>query len=198
MYAECIMRIALENWVGSLSIGGWQLNNPRYADDTTLVATNLEELRMVLERVKQESETLGLRLNVSKTKFMVIGENHPTDTLIVDGKEVEKVTQFNFLGALVAVDGGCKQEIRRRLAMARSAMNKLTNIWIDRGVTKATKTRLVQALVFPIATYACETWTLTKEDCKRVNTFELWCWRRLLRIPWTAKRTNVCFKRNWS
>ena len=144
----------------------------------------------MLENVKQESESMGLRLNVAKTKLMIIGEDQPTDPLMVDGKEVEKITQFNFLGALITVDGSCNHEVRRRLTMARSAMANLSKIWTDRGVTIATKTRLVQALVFPIATYACESWSLNKADYNRISAFELWCWRKMLKIPWTAKRSN--------
>ena len=191
MYAEYIMRNALNDWNGGLSIGGWQLSNLRYADDTTLLTTTLEDLQCVLEKVKLESEAMGLRLNVAKTKIMIIGGVQPTDPLMVDGKEVEQITQFNFLGALITTDGSCKQEIRRRLTMARSAMANLSTIWADRGVTKATKVRLVRALVFPIATYSCETWSLTKADRDRINAFELWCWRKMLKIPWVAKRTNI-------
>ena len=128
---------------------------------------------------------MGLFLNVAKIKLMVIGADQPDNPLIVDGEEVERVTEFNFLGALITQDGGCKMEIRRRLAMARSTMVKLSKIWADRGITKATKIRLVRALVFPIATYGCESWTLSKADCNKIDAFEMWCWRRMLRIPWT-------------
>ena len=191
MYAENIMRRALDGWNSGLSIGGWQLSNLRYADDTTLLATSIDDLRTLLHKVKAESESNGLLLNVAKTKLMIIGDDKAIDPLFVDGKEVEKVTEFNFLGALISQDGGCNTEVRRRLAMARSTMAKLTKIWADRGVTRTTKSRLVWALVFPVATYGCESWTLTKSDCNRICAFELWCWRRMLRIPWTAKRTNA-------
>ena len=190
LYAEYIMRRALVDWCGGISIGGWQLNNLRYADDTTLLAGSLDELSDVLVRVKNESEAMGLRLNVAKTKLMIIGGNNSTSPLVIDGKEVEEVSQFNFLGSLITNEGGCSEEIRKRLAMARSTMAKLSNIFNDRSITKTTKIRLVQALVFPIATYACESWTITKADYKKINAFELWCWRRLLKITWTMKRTN--------
>ena len=191
LYAEYIMRQVLAGWTGGLSIGGRQLNNMRYADDTTLLANSLAELRTLLQRVKTESEAMGLRLNVAKTKFMVIGDVGEEQPLIVDGQEVEKIQQFNFLGALISSKGGCSEEIRRRIAMAKSAMQKLNKIWADRGVTKATKVRLVKALVFPIASHSCETWTLTKADCRKIDAFEMWCWRRMLRITWTMKRTNI-------
>ena len=191
MYAEYIMRKVLDGWHGGISIGGWQLNNLRYADDTTLLATSLQELSVLVSRVKRESEMMGLHLNVTKTKLMIIGEEDgDNDQLTVDGQEIEKVKQFNFLGSLITTEGGCDKEIRRRVAMARSAMTQLSKIWANRGITKTTKVRLVQALIFPIATYACETWTLTSASCKKINAFEMWCWRRMLRITWIMKRTN--------
>ena len=123
--------------------------------------------------MKLESEKMGLRLNVAKTKIMVIGDDGDSTPLIVDGQAVEQIHQFNFLGSLITEEGGCGAEIRRRLAMARSAMTQLSKIWADRGITKATKIRLVQALIFPIATYGCESWTLTNASCKKINAFEL-------------------------
>ena len=190
LYAEYIMRRALADWDRGLSVGDRSISNLRYADDTTLLATNAVDLKDLLLKVKAESEALGLRLNVSKTKIMIVGGDDNIEPFLVDGTEVEQVTQFNFLGALITTSGGCSAEIRRCLAMAKSAMVGLNKIWVDRGITKATKTRLVSALIFPIATYGCETWTLTKSDRKRINSFELWCWRRMLRISWIMKRTN--------
>ena len=190
LYAEYIMRRVTDNQEGGLSIGGWHLSNLRYADDTTLIATTLQELCDLLVRVKHESEEMGLHLNVAKTKIMVIGEDVSADPIMVENEEVEVVSKFNFLGAYINSQGGCQDEIRRRLAIARTAMANLNQIWSDRNVTKATKIKLVQTLVFPIAIYASESWTINKADQNRINAFELWCWRRLLKIPWTAKRTN--------
>ena len=133
---------------------------------------------------------MGLHLNVAKTKIMIIGDSNSAPVTI-DNEEVEVVNKFNFLGAYIYQTGGCQDEIRRRLAMGRSTMAKLQKIWTDRGVTKATKIKLVHTLIFPIATYACESWTINKADQDRINAFEMWCWRRMLRIPWTAKRTNL-------
>ena len=174
-----------------LTVGGYNVNNLRYADDTTLIATSVADMAELLKRVKVESELLGLHLNVSKTKIMAIGPDSVEEPLIIDGNEVESVSKFNFLGSLITRDGGCSQEIRHRLAMARSAMTNLSKIWADRGITRTTKVRLVQALVFPIALYASETWTLNKADRNRIAAFEMWCWRRMLRIPWTMRRTNA-------
>ena len=191
LYAEYIMRRVLENWNGGLSIGGYKLSNLRYADDTTLVATSALELEELLLIVKAKSEALGLRLNVSKTKIMIVGSDGNEDPIVVDGTEVEHVTQFNFLGSLITTSSGCSTELRRRMAMAKSAMVGLNKIWTDRGITKATKKRLVSALIFPIATYGCESWTLTKADQSRITSFEMWCWRRMLRISWYVKRSNI-------
>jgi hypothetical protein len=131
LYAEFIMRRAMDGWSGGLSIGGRKVSNLRYADDTTLITTSMTEMAELLNRVKEESERLGLRLNVSKTKLMAIGPDVKEEPFLVDGKEVEFVSQFNFLGSLIIKDGGCGQEIRRRLAMARSAMINLSKIWAE-------------------------------------------------------------------
>ena len=139
LYAEYIMRRVLENWNGGLSIGGYKLSNLRYADDTILVATSALELEELLLIVKAKSEALGLRLNVSKTKIMIVGSDGNEDPIVVDGTEVEHVTQFNFLGSLITTSSGCSTELRRRMAMTKSAMVGLNKIWTDRGITKATK-----------------------------------------------------------
>ena len=168
------------DWPGALPVGGYNVNNLRYVDDTTLVATSVADMAELLKRVKVESElhVLGIRLNVSKTKIMAIGPDSVEEPLIIDGNEVESVSKFNFLGSLITKGGGCSQEIRHWLAMACSAMTNLSKIWADRGVTRTSKVRLVQALVFPIALYASEAWTLNKADCN-------------IRIPWTMRRTNA-------
>ena len=114
------------NWPGGLTIGGYNVNNHRYADHTTLIATDVADMAELLKRVKAESEQLGLRLNVSKTKIMAIGPDSVEEPLIIDGNKVESVSKFNFLGSLITKDGGCSQEIRHRLAMARSAMTNLS------------------------------------------------------------------------
>ena len=122
---------------------------------------------------------------------MIVGSDGNEDPIVVDGTEVEHVTQFNFLGSLITTSSGCSTELRRRMAMAKSAMVGLNKIWTDRGITKATKKRLVSALIFPVATYGCESWTLTKADQSRITSFEMWCWRRMLRISWFMKRSNI-------
>ena len=159
------------------------ITNLRYADDTTLIAETKNDLIAIMERVKLASEKAGLYLNVGKTKVMMAeyqGE------MVVDGKHIEVVSHFIFLGSLITKDGFCEKEIRRRFAMGR-----LTKIWKDRGITLRTKIRLVKALVFPIVLYGAESWTMRKLERKMIDAFELWCWRRLLRLTWIDRKTNV-------
>ena len=194
------MRRAMTDWPEGLPVGGCNVYNLRYADDATLIATSVADMAELLKRVKVESELLGLRFNVTKTKIMAIGPapDSVEGPLIIDGNEVESVSKFNFLGSLITKDDGCSQEIRHRLAMARSAMTNLSKIWADRGINRTTKVRLVQALVFPIALYASETWTLNKPDRNRIAAFEMWCCRRMLRISWTMRKNQCQYTgRNW-
>jgi hypothetical protein len=191
VYAEYIMRIALETYDGGLSIGGYNLKDLRYADDTTLFAKNLDDLKRVIRHVKCVSEEYGLFLNVKKTKIMIIHPDTDFKTVEIDGSVIEVVDHFNYLGSIITNKGDSTKEIRRRLGQARSTMKSLDTIWKDKSVSKPTKIRMIHALVFPIAIYACETWALTVCDRKRIQSFEMWCWRRMLDISWKAHRTNV-------
>ena len=182
------MREALEDWDGGISIGGRMITNLRYADDTTLIAETKNDLIAIMERVKLASENAGLYLNVGKTKVMMTEDQ---GEMVVDGKYIEVVSHFIFLGYLITKDGFCEKEIRRRLAMGRSAMGGQTKIWKDRGITLRTKSRLVKALVFPIVLYGAESWTMRKLERKMIDSFELWCWRRLLRVTWIDRKINV-------
>ena len=163
IYAENIMRDVLDKWEGGVSIGGRVITNLRYADDTTLIAGTKEDLTEIMERVRKTSEKAGLYLNVLKTKVMTTGD---IGEVAVDGKTVEVVTKFVFLGALITKDGLCDKEIRRRIAMGKAAMGVLTTVWKDRGITLQTKVKLVKALVFPIVLYGAETWTMRKTERK--------------------------------
>ena len=173
LYAEYIMRRAVADWPGGLPVGGYNVNNLRYADDTTLIATSVADTAELLKRVKVESELLGLCLNVSKTKIMVTGPDSVEEPLIIDGNEVESVSKFNFLGSLITKDKGCSQEIRHRLAMACSAMTNLSTIWADRGITN--QSQACPSPCISIALYASETWTLNKADRNRIAAFKMWC-----------------------
>lgn len=190
LYAEVIMRkINLDEQNIGVKIGGRTISNLRYADDTTLMAESEKDLKKLILKLKEESEKVGLHLNIKKTKIMTNAENKEV-RITINNEGVEVVDSFIFLGSLVKHDGGSTAEIRRRLALGRAAMASMDKIWKCKDVSVATKRRLVSAIVFPIATYGCETWTLISDDQKKIDSFELWCWRRLLRIPWTAKTTN--------
>ena len=159
------------------------INNLRYADDTTLMAES-EELKSLLMKVKEESEKVFLKLNIQKTKIMASG---PITSRQIDG---ETVADFIFLGSKITADGDCSREIKRRLLLGRKVMNNLDSILKSRYITLSTKVCLVKAMVFPVVMYGCESWIIKKAESRRIDAFELWCWRRLLRVPWTARRSN--------
>ena len=156
-------------------------------NDTTLMAESEEELKNLLMKVKEESEKVGLKLNIQKTKIMALG---PITSWQVDGETVETVADFLFLGSKITADGDCSHEIKRRLLLGRKNMTNLDNILKSRDIPLPTKVPLVKALVFPVVMYGCEGWTIKKAECSRIGAFELWYWRRLLRVPWTAGRSN--------
>uniref|UniRef100_A0A4W2HM91 Reverse transcriptase domain-containing protein n=1 Tax=Bos indicus x Bos taurus TaxID=30522 RepID=A0A4W2HM91_BOBOX len=185
LYAEYIMRnTGLEETRAGIKIAGRNINNLRYADDTTLMAESEEELKSLLMKVKEESEKAGLQLNIQKTKIMAPG---PITSWEIDG---ETVSDFIFLGSKITADGDCSHEIKRRLLLGRKVMTNLDSILKSRDTTLPTKVRLVKAMVFPVVMYGCESWTVKKAERQRIDAFELWCWRRLLRVPWTARRSN--------
>ena len=162
------------------------INNLRYADDTTLMAESEEELKSLLMKVKEKSEKVGLKLNIQKTKTMA---SDLITSWQIDGQTVEIVTDFIFLGSKITADGDCSHEIKRRLLCGRKVMTNLDSILKSRGITLATKVCLVKAMGFPVVTYGCESWTIKKAEHQRIGAFELWCSRRLLRVPWTARRS---------
>ena len=183
----------LEETQAGIKIAGRIINNLRYADDTTLMAESEEELESLLMKVKEESEKVGLKLNIQKTKIMASG---PITSWQIDGETVETVSDFIFLSSKITADGDCSHEIKRRLLLGRKAMTKLDSILKSRHITLPIKVRLVKAMVFPVVTYGCESWTVKKAECRRIDAFELWCWRRLLRVPWTARRSNQYILKN--
>ena len=137
--------------------------------------------------LKDESEKVGLKLNIQKTKIMASGSITSWE---IDGETMETVTDFIFLGSKITADGECSREIKRCLLLGRKAMTNLDSILKSRDITLPTKVYLVKAMVFPVVMYGCESWTIKKAELRRTDTFELWCWRRLLRVPWTARRSN--------
>ena len=151
------------------------------------MAESEEELKSLLMKVKEESEKAGLKLNIQKAKIMASG---PITSWQIDGEPMETVTDFIFLGSKITADGDCIHEIKRCLFLGRKAMTNLYSILKSRDITLPTKVNLVKALVFPAVMYACESWTIRTAERQRVDSCELWCWRRLLRAPWTAGRAN--------
>ena len=158
-----------------------------HADGTTLMAESEEELKSLLMKVKEESEKVGLKLNIQKTKIMASG---PITSWEIDGETVETVADFIFWGSKITADGDCNHEIKRRLLLGRKVMTNLDSILQSRDITLPTKVRLVKAMIFPVVMYGCESWTVKKAERRRTDAFELWCWKRLLRVPWTARRSN--------
>ena len=140
--------------------------------------------------MKEESEKIGLKFNIQKSNIMASG---PIISWQIDGETVETVTDFIFLVSKITADGGCSHEIKRCLLLGRKAMTNLDSIFKSRDITLLSKVRLVKAMVFPVVMYGCESWTIEKAEHRKIDTFELWCWRRLLRVLWTAKRSNQSF-----
>jgi len=186
--AEYIMRnTGLNEAQAGIKIVGRNINNLRYADDTTLMAESEEKLNSLLMKVKVESEKVGLKLNIQKTKIMVSG---PITSWEIDGEIVETVTDFILGGSKISADGDFSHEIKRCLLLGRKIMTNLESILKSRDITLPTKLHLIKAMVFPVVMYGCESWTIKKAEHQRIDAFELWCWRRLLRVPWTSRRSN--------
>ena len=153
---------------------------------TTLMAES-EELKSLLRKVKEESETVGLKLSIQKTEIMASG---PITSWQIDGETMEIVRDFIFLASKITADGDCSHEIKRCLPLRRKVMTNLDRILKSKDITLPTKIHLVKAMVFPVVMYGCESWTVKKAEHWRIDAFELWCWKRFLRVPWTARRSN--------
>ena len=151
------------------------------------MAESEEELKSLLMKVKEESEKVGLKLNTQKTKIMASG---PIISWQTDVETVETVADLILRGSKITADGDCSHEIKRRLLLGRKVMTNLDSILKSRDITLPTKVHLVKAMVFPVVMYGCESWTIKKAECRRIDAFELWCWRRLLRVSWTARSSN--------
>ena len=176
----------LDEAQAGIKTAGRNTNNLRYADDTTLMAER-EELKSLLTKVKEDNEKVGLKLNIQKMKIMA---SSPITSWQTDGETVETVTDFIFLGSKITADGDCGHKIERHWLLGRKAMTNLDSMLKSRETALPTKVHLVKAMVFPVITYGCESWIIRKAECGRIDAFELCCWRRLLRVPWTARRSN--------
>lgn len=173
-------------------VGGHAIWNIRYADDTTLLASNKEDLQRMAEAIREESLKYGLEINNSKTNTMCI---HGEGDLSIQNQVIEKVNSFKFLGSRVNTTGGSSEDIKTRIAMAKSTTTSMTDIWKSNDLSTNLKVHLVKSLIWPIALYACESWTLKKDDERRLMAFETWVWRRLLRVSWKERRTNEWVRR---
>ena len=177
----------LDEAQAGVKIAKRNINNLRYTEDTILMAEREEEVKSPLMRVKEKSEKSGLKLNIQKTKIMA---SSLITSRQIEGGKVEAVTDLIFLGSKITVDGDCRHEIRRLLVLGRKVITSLESVLKSRDITLLTKVHLVNAMVFPVVMYGCESWTIKKVECQRTDVFELWYWRRLLRVPWTARRSN--------
>ena len=177
----------LDEAQAGIKIAGRNINNLRYADVTTLMAESEEELKSLLMKVKEESEKVGLKLNIQKTKIMACG---PITSWQIEGETVETVAGFILGGSKITADGDCSHKIKRCLLFGRKVMTNLDSILKSRDVTLPTKFHIIKAMVFPVVMYGCESWTIKKAEHRRIDAFELLYWRRLLRVPWTARRSN--------
>ena len=187
LYAEYIMRNAgLEEAQAGIKISGRNINYLRYADDTTIMAESEEELKSILMKAKEESEKIGLKFNIQNTNIMASG---PITSWQIHGETVETVTDFILGGSKITTNGHCSHEIKRCLLLGKG-MTNLGSALKSRDITFWTNVCLVKAMVFPVVMYGCENWTIKKAECQRTDVFELWCWRRLLRVPWTDS-TNL-------
>ena len=180
LYAEYIMRNAgPEEAQAGIKIARRNINNLSYADDTTVMAESEEELKSLLMKVKEETEKVGLKLNIQKNKIMASG---PITSWQIDGETVETVADFIFLGSKTTANGDCSHEIKRHLLLGRKVMTNLDSILKSRDITLQTKVHLVKVMVFLVVMYECESWTIKKAESIRIDAFELWCWKRLLRV----------------
>ena len=173
-------KAGLDEAQAGIKTTGRNINNVRYVDDTSLMAESEEELKSLLMKVKEESEKVGLKLNIQKTKTMA---SSPITSWQIDKETRETVTDFIFLGFKITADGDYSHEIKRHLLLGRKAMINLDSILKSRDITLPTKVHLIKVIVFPVVMYGCESWTTKKAEHQRIDAFELWCWRRLLRVP---------------
>ena len=188
LHAEYIMRNAgLDETQAGIKIARRNINNLRYADDTTLTAEIEEDLKSILMKVKEKSEKADLKLTIQKTKIMA---SVPVTSWQIDRETIKTVTDFIFLGSKITADGDCSHEIKRCLHLGRKAITNLDSVLKSRDITLLTKVHIVKAMVCPVVMYGCESWTIKKAECRRIDAFELWCWRRLLRVPQSAGRSN--------
>ena len=188
LQAEYIMQnVGLDEVQAEIKIIGRNINNLRYFNDTTLMAESEEELKSLLTKMKEENKKAGLKLNIQKTKIMA---SSPITSWQIIGETMETIREFILGGSKITEDVDCIHEIKRRLLLGRKVMTNLDSILNSRDITLPTKICLAKAMVFPVVVYGCERWTIKKAEGGRTDAFQLLCWRRLLKVPWTARRSN--------
>ena len=190
LFLENIMRETLQDFNSTVSIGGQTINNLRFADDIDLMGGSNQELQDLTDRLTARSGAYGMEVSSEKSKVMVNSANNTPAQIHMNGQQLEEVDAFKYLGSTLTKDGRSSTEIKTRIGVATSAMAKLSKIWRSKDISFPTKLKLYKALVVSILLYGCESWTLTAETSRRVQTFETKCFRRLLNIPWQARKTN--------
>jgi hypothetical protein len=190
-YSEEMMRRTADelSWIG-ISVSGREVNNLRFADDIVLIATSPERLQRLLDEVDRISNEFQLEISTKKTKVMAATREPEQLNILCRGVKLVQVDKFKYLGAIIEQTADCSHEIRARLGTARSALKSLSTMWKDSALNKSIKLKLLKTLVWPVALYGCETWTLRAADTARLMAFEMTCYRRALRISWTDHRTN--------
>ena len=186
-YTEQVMR---ELTAPGAVIGGRSISNLRYADDTALCGKSPQEINNVVHKVNDAGRIRLLKWNARKTKLMVVGDENANVSIDVDGETIDKVNSFKYVGAIKTSMGSCSEYVKARIGRANIATMEVDILWKDRGIRKELKMKLVKALIWPVITYGAEGWTLKKDDERRLEAAEMWCYRRMLRISWTEKRTN--------
>jgi hypothetical protein len=190
IYGEWIIRKPTESWEGRAVIGERQISNLRYAEDITLMTKTEEQMANLLQRIERVSGEVGLKLNRSKSCLLKVDRAgvYPENPMYIT--DIQMKSEVIYSGTRISNKCDSMGEIKRRISIAKAVMMKLTKFWKDRNISKVTKIRLIHTLVFPIVMYGSETWTLNANSRKRIEAFEMSCWRRMLRIPWVARRTN--------
>ena len=190
LYSENIMRHIQE--LPGISIGGHNVNNLRYADDTVLIAEDEKHLQELLNVIVQESDNMGLSLNIKKTETMVISRKTPTPTcnIKINGTTLKQVQHFKYLGTIISSDGRCHTEIKSRICQAKATFHKMKQILTNINLSLETRKRVLKSYIEPVLLYGCEAWTINKQQERAIEATEMWFIRRMLRIPWTARKTN--------
>ena len=177
----------LDEAQAGIKIAGRNITNLRYAGDITLMAVKWRSTKEPLDEIERGEWKSWLKLNIQKTKIMA---SSPITWWDIDGKTVERVSDFILGGSKITADGDCSHEIKRRLLLGRKVITNIGSILKSRDITLPIKVGLIKAMVFPVVMYGCESWSIKRAECRRIDAFELWCWRRLLRVPWTVRRSN--------